>query len=133
MALVNSIYNIAILSPSEIVPDDPDYLQRRVRCRSIDLIIGDHSDDKLVVFDRGGLIFIINFHSHKSFTDYKIGVPVPGTYKLALNSDAAVFGGHNRLDPNQTFMTFPEGWGGRPHHLCVYIPSRVAIVLENVQ
>ncbi|KAI1727964.1 alpha amylase, catalytic domain-containing protein [Ditylenchus destructor] len=92
-----------------------------------------HSDDKLVVFDRAGLLFIINFHAHKSFTDYKIGVPVPGTYKLALNSDAAVFGGHNRLDPNQTFMTYPEGWGGRPHHLCVYIPSRVAIVLENVQ
>lgn len=38
-----------------------------------------HQDDKVVVFERAGLVFIFNFHVSKSFTDYKIGVEVPGT------------------------------------------------------
>uniref|UniRef100_A0A0N4Z3N2 1,4-alpha-glucan branching enzyme n=1 Tax=Parastrongyloides trichosuri TaxID=131310 RepID=A0A0N4Z3N2_PARTI len=91
-----------------------------------------HNDDKVVAFERAGLVFIINFHPFKSFTDYKIGVEVPGKYKLALNSDEPVFGGHNRLDMNQEYLTFPEGYAGRRNHICVYIPSRVGIVLKKV-
>uniref|UniRef100_A0A915DM76 Alpha-amylase/branching enzyme C-terminal all beta domain-containing protein n=1 Tax=Ditylenchus dipsaci TaxID=166011 RepID=A0A915DM76_9BILA len=91
-----------------------------------------HGQDKIVAFDRAGLVFIINFHPTQSFPGYKIGVDVPGIYKMVLNSDDPKFGGHNRLDPNQTFHTFPEGYGGRGNHVSVYIPSRVAIVLEKV-
>jgi 1,4-alpha-glucan branching enzyme len=34
-----------------------------------------HQDDKVIVFERGdkNLVWIFNFHSNKSFTDYKIG------------------------------------------------------------
>lgn len=32
-----------------------------------------HQDDKVIAFDRCGLIFVLNFHNTKSFTDYKIG------------------------------------------------------------
>lgn len=32
-----------------------------------------HDDDKVVAFDRAGLIFVFNFHCNKSFADYKIG------------------------------------------------------------
>lgn len=37
-----------------------------------------HNDDKIIAFERGGLVFIINFHSTKSFPDYKIGVEISG-------------------------------------------------------
>ncbi|VDN88911.1 unnamed protein product [Brugia pahangi] len=54
------------------------------------------------------------------------------TYALALNTDDSEFGGFNRLDKNQHYFTFPEGYAGRRNHLCVYVPCRVAIVLEKV-
>ncbi|XP_076450811.1 1,4-alpha-glucan-branching enzyme-like isoform X2 [Babylonia areolata] len=92
-----------------------------------------HNDDKVVVFDRADiLVFVFNFHTHKSFTDYKIGVKEPGTYRIVLDTDAEQYGGHKRLDHNTVFQTFDEPWNGRPHHTFVYIPSRTAIVLAKV-
>jgi Alpha amylase, C-terminal all-beta domain len=41
-----------------------------------------HEDDKVITFERAGLVFVFNFHVEKSFTDYKIGVEVPGKYPL---------------------------------------------------
>lgn len=32
-----------------------------------------HEDDKVIVFERRGVLFVFNFHNEKSFTDYKIG------------------------------------------------------------
>ncbi|CAJ0587268.1 unnamed protein product, partial [Mesorhabditis spiculigera] len=91
-----------------------------------------HQGDKVVVFERGGLVFIINFHGQKSFPDYKIGVEHAGKYAITLDSDRAEFGGHSRVDPASQFHTFPEGYAGRPNHLCAYIPSRTALVLKRV-
>ena len=31
-----------------------------------------HEDDKVIVFERAGLVFVFNFHTHKSFSDYKV-------------------------------------------------------------
>ena len=89
-------------------------------------------DDKTLVFERGGCVFIFNFHATKSFSDYKIGVGVSGTYAIALDSDRPEFGGHSLVSPEGRYTTFNEGFNGRPHHLCVYIPSRVALVLNKV-
>ena len=38
--------------------------------------------DKVIVFERAGVVFCFNFHPTKSFTDYKIGVHEPGKYPL---------------------------------------------------
>ncbi|CAJ0920004.1 unnamed protein product, partial [Mesorhabditis belari] len=91
-----------------------------------------HQDDKVVVFERGGLVFMINFHGQKSFTDYKVGVQQDGKYTIALDSDQAEYGGHSRVDPKSEYFTFPEGYAGRPNHICVYLPSRTALVLKKV-
>ncbi|KAK6021387.1 alpha amylase, all-beta domain protein [Ostertagia ostertagi] len=56
-----------------------------------------HHDDKMICFERAGVLFVFNFHTTKSFTDYKVGVEMPGIYKMVLNSDEERFGGHNRL------------------------------------
>ncbi|KFM73565.1 1,4-alpha-glucan-branching enzyme, partial [Stegodyphus mimosarum] len=91
-----------------------------------------HEDDKVIVFERAGLVFAFNFHSTKSFPDYKIGVEIPGKYKIVLDSDAEEFGGHKRLDHNTDFFTFPEHYSGRQNSMMVYIPSRVGIVYARV-
>lgn len=91
-----------------------------------------HQGDMVVAFERGGLVFILNFHWDKSFADYKVGVEVAGTYVIALDSDRSEFGGHSRVDPSSQYSTFPEGYAGRSNHICVYIPTRSALVLKKV-
>ncbi|XP_077198472.1 1,4-alpha-glucan-branching enzyme isoform X1 [Paroedura picta] len=113
-----------------------------------------HESNKVIAFERANLLFIFNFHPSKSFTNYRVGVQIPGKYKIALDSDAPEYGGHNRLDHNTEFFTqeFSHNYRDNSvlqpnsqsesegqsrgqqhkHHLEVYIPSRVAIVLENM-
>jgi len=43
-----------------------------------------HEGDKVIVFERGGLVFIFNFNSTESFPDYRIGIEVPGRISLCL-------------------------------------------------
>jgi 1,4-alpha-glucan branching enzyme len=31
-----------------------------------------HEDDKVIVFERAGVVFAFNFNTSKSFTDYKV-------------------------------------------------------------
>ncbi|KAG0301257.1 alpha-1,4-glucan branching enzyme [Dissophora globulifera] len=88
-----------------------------------------HQGDKILVFDRAGAVFIFNFHPTQSFTDYRIGVPNSGKYTVALNSDEARFGGHNRVSMDSEYFTTPERWCDRDHYIQVYIPCRTALVL----
>ncbi|WXC47434.1 hypothetical protein QX201_007152 [Fusarium graminearum] len=88
-----------------------------------------HEGDKVIVFERAGLVFIFNFHPTNSFSDYRIGIEVPGTYRVVLNSDHGDAGGHNRIDENTRFFTTPMEWNNRKNWTHVYIPSRTAIIL----
>ncbi|KAK6634467.1 1,4-alpha-glucan branching enzyme [Polyplax serrata] len=78
-----------------------------------------HEDDKIIAFERAELLFLFNFHPHKSFPDYRIGVELPGDYKVLLNSDDPKFGGFNRIDVSVTHVTSTEGAHGRKHSLLV--------------
>ncbi|KAH9502403.1 1,4-alpha-glucan branching enzyme [Bulinus truncatus] len=90
-----------------------------------------HQDDKVIVFERADiLVFVFNFHPSKSYTDYKIGVQVPGTYEIVLDSDAEEFHGHKELITVLSITRFQNlGPTGQSY---VYIPSRTAIVLAKV-
>lgn len=89
-----------------------------------------HEVDKIIAFERSGLLFIFNFHPTQSFTDYRIGVNAPGCYRIVLNSDQPGFGGHNRIDESKSrFFTTDLKWNDRDNFIQVYIPARVALVL----
>ncbi|KAF0396572.1 glycogen branching enzyme [Gigaspora margarita] len=90
-----------------------------------------HEDDKLIVFERGNLLWIFNFHPTQSFVDYRIGTEWPGSYKIVINSDSKKHGGHDRIDENQTYISKPEPWNGRKNYIQVYIPCRIALVLSH--
>ena len=87
-----------------------------------------HEGDKVIVFERAGLLWIFNFHPENSFTDYRVGVEQEGTYRIVLNTDAKAFGGHGNVDESTRFFTTPFNWNERKNFLQVYIPSRTAIV-----
>ena len=38
--------------------------------------------DKLIVVERGDLVFCFNFHPVNSYNDYRIGCLEPGPYKV---------------------------------------------------
>ncbi len=67
----------------------------------------------------------------QSYTDYKVGVDVAGTYRVALDTDSSEFDGHGRVDVESKFITSPGDWDGRSHSLMVYAPSRSALVLSR--
>ncbi|XP_064583009.1 1,4-alpha-glucan-branching enzyme isoform X1 [Zonotrichia leucophrys gambelii] len=107
-----------------------------------------HESNKVIAFERAGLIFIFNFHPYQSYVDYRVGIETPGKYKILLDSDAGEYGGHQRLDHRTEYFSEQYPHNYRPnsimssssppprgcllHQIKVYIPSRVALVLHNV-
>ncbi|KAK0634782.1 alpha-glucan branching enzyme [Bombardia bombarda] len=86
-----------------------------------------NESDKVVVFERAGLVFAFNFHPTQSFTDYRIGVEVAGTYRIVLDSDSKEHGGFGRLDEATRFFTEALPWNERKNCTHVYLPSRSAV------
>uniref|UniRef100_A0A0A9Z5A3 1,4-alpha-glucan branching enzyme n=4 Tax=Lygus hesperus TaxID=30085 RepID=A0A0A9Z5A3_LYGHE len=90
-----------------------------------------HEEDKVIAFDRAGLLFVFNFHPNKSFTDYRVAVDVEGSYEIVLSSDDKEFGGFDRLHKNVLYVTEDYNFGGRRCSFKIYIPSRVALVFAR--
>ncbi|ORY84317.1 1,4-alpha-glucan branching enzyme [Protomyces lactucae-debilis] len=88
-----------------------------------------HEGDRVIAFERAGLLFIFNLHGSNSYTDYRIGVEQPGKYKVVLCSDDETYGGHDRVAPGNEHFTEPMGWNGRSNFLQVYLPTRTVLVL----
>lgn len=88
-----------------------------------------NEQDKVLVFERAGLLWIFNFHPSQSFTDYRVGVEQAGTYQIVLDTDDAAFGGFGRNAKGTRFFTTPFEWNGRKNFTQVYLPTRSAIVL----
>jgi 1,4-alpha-glucan branching enzyme len=84
---------------------------------------------KLLAFERGGMITIVNFHAAHSVAGYPLLVP-PGHYRGLLNSDSAVFGGQGRIQENQDYPVYDEVEGQeRISRIRIYLPARTALVV----
>lgn len=90
-----------------------------------------HEDDKIIVFEKGTLLFIFNFHPSKSFEGYKVGTQMSKPHKIVLNTDSKFFGGHERIHENYIYEPVKEKYFNRDYSFQIYIPSRCAIVLES--
>jgi hypothetical protein len=78
-----------------------------------------HEGDKVIVYERSGLLFIFNFHPTTSFTDYRVGVHEAGEYRIVLTSDEKKFGGFDNVTLGNKFTTTPMEWHGRKNWLQV--------------
>ena len=89
------------------------------------------AENKTIVFQRSGLVFVFNFHTVNSVPDYAFPVPEPGDYRLLLSTDAPQFGGHNRVNDQLTYTTIhhPED---DTHRLMIYNTNRTALVFERI-
>lgn len=82
-------------------------------------------ENRIIAFERAGLIFVFSYHPDRSFTDFPILVPQAGKYQIVLDSDASEFGGFDRQDHSVEHFT--------DENQCIhlYIPSRTMLVLKK--
>lgn len=90
------------------------------------------NNNKVMVFEQAGLVYVFNWHNCASIPNYKMPVPMAGKYKIILNSDDKIYGGFGRIDDQTEFFTTteisPEGY--HYHFIHIYCVSRSALVLE---
>lgn len=98
-------------------------------------------EKKVIVFERGDLVFVFNFHACNTYEGYKVGCDLPGKYRAALDSDAWEFGGLGRVGHDVDHFTNPEGIPGvpetnfnnRPNSFKVLSPPRTCVVYYRVE
>lgn len=91
-----------------------------------------NEEDKVIVYERAGLLFVFNFHPTKSFTDYRVGIDDAGEYGIVLSSDEGRFGGFDNIALDGKFFTTPMEWNGRKNWIQVCLWSRSHIILPRL-
>ena len=86
-------------------------------------------DQKLIIFRRGPLVFVLNFHPATSQADYRIGVPDRKDYRIILNTDDFWFGGHGIVQSQQLYPRQDQASHGRHQSVQIYVPARTGQVL----
>ena len=84
---------------------------------------------KLLIFERGCLIFAFNFHPSQSVTNFRFSAP-KGKYRLILDTDGLDYNGFGRNDASVTHSTIEEYGDSK---LSLYLPNRSAIVLKKIK
>lgn len=91
-----------------------------------------HADDaaKLLVYRRGPLVFVFNFHPTESYTDLRLPIPDPSDYEVLLSTDATPFEGFDRVAQGTRYPWQNVPHLGRDQSLQLYLPTRTAQVLR---
>jgi 1,4-alpha-glucan branching enzyme len=87
--------------------------------------------DKVLAFERGGLLMVFNFSPNNSYSGYGINVQL-GKFITVLDSDSAEFGGFNRVDNSIVHYSAPLPFNKYKHQIKLYLPSRTALILKRV-
>ena len=87
-----------------------------------------HEAAKQIVYARGGLVFAFNFHPSASVTDWRIPVPERADYRLILNTDDVMYGGHGAVE-GVHYPWQDVAMEGQAQSIQLYVPARSALVL----
>ena len=87
---------------------------------------------KLILFERGGLLFAFNLHPTWSQESVFVNCRVtgPGGYKVVLSTDEAAFGGQGNVSKDYVYPAEETDFG---FGIRLYLPCRTGVVLEKVQ
>ncbi len=92
-----------------------------------------HEANKQLVYRRGPLVFVFNFHPTASHSDWRIPVPDACDYRVVLNSDDVRFEGKGLCAINQVYPLQQVASADRKQSLLVYVPARSCQVLAPVR
>jgi 1,4-alpha-glucan branching enzyme len=83
-----------------------------------------HEDDKVIAYERGGLLFVFNFSPDRSYTDYAIPVSHDVPHEVLFSSDDFCYGGYGRIAR--------EHYDSHDYSISLYLPARTCVVLHPV-
>ncbi len=86
--------------------------------------------NKTLVFEKGNLIFVFNFHVSNSIPGYEFQVQEPGNYRVIFDTDDPAFGGLGRISREVDHYTFHSPSGAT--YARIYNVSRTAQVLRRM-
>ena len=87
--------------------------------------------DRLIIYEKGELVYIMNFHTSKSYEGYLVGTNWKSDHMILYETDEERFSGHQRLNDgkNKWFKVSATPHMARKYSMKVYIPNRCAMVL----
>ncbi|MBR2354493.1 MAG: alpha amylase C-terminal domain-containing protein [Clostridia bacterium] len=86
---------------------------------------------QILIYERGGMIFALNFNPHRSFEGYYLPVPEKGRYRAVFSTDRAEFGGEDRI--SETYVYTAERHVDGVWKLPIYLPARTALCMAKVR
>lgn len=92
-------------------------------------------ENKTLVYEQGGLLFVFNWHPCASIPDYELPAPKAGKWRVALGSDDPQFGGQGRVlsgPESGEYFTYArtDGDGITRNYMRIYNINRSALVFE---
>ena len=81
--------------------------------------------NKVIVYQKNGLIFIFNFSPGNSIFGYQFKMPEKGIYRILLHSDKKEFGGFERVDATIDYPTDND------QQISIYLTNRTALVMKK--
>ncbi len=88
-------------------------------------------DKQVLVYERGGLIYALNFSPTNSYESYTMKVPKIGNYQVILSTDDSKFGGYDRISKEYIYTATRKK--GSPAEFQIYLPARTALVMKRVK
>ena len=82
------------------------------------------NDRKILVYQKGELVFVFNFNPTESFDGCRIPMPEKGGYDVVMSTDDFCFGGFGRV--------YHQRYETENTALRLYLPSRTATVIKKV-
>lgn len=120
---LNKLYtNTSALYRHDFDPQGFEWIDCNDRERSILSYLRKDGDEKVVT--------VFNF-TPVPRSNYRIGVPEAGKYKVIFNSDADVYGGSN-FDSKTTITADEQPWSDRPYSVELHLPPLAGVVLQKI-
>ena len=85
---------------------------------------------QVLVYERGGVLFIANFSPSGYYTDFRVETGKSGKYKAILSTDESRFGGYDRISTDYVYKTDKKD--GK-HGFSIYLPARTAVCLKRTR
>ena len=126
-----------IAALNDFYRNSPALWQNAYVWEGYDWIDANDADQSIISFVRHGdnekddLVVLINFDP-RNFEEFRVGVPVAGTYREVFNSDAVEYGGSGVINTGDA-KSEDVPWNGREQSIVIRVPPLAGIALRCVR
>ncbi|TDR89750.1 1,4-alpha-glucan branching protein GlgB [Enterovirga rhinocerotis] len=113
----------------------PALHERDTEAGGFEWLVADDAENSVIAWLRRGtdedrVAVVVSNFTPMPREGYRIGVPLPGTYREVVNTDAAAYGGSG-MGNGGSVRTVEAESHGRPHSLTLTLPPLATLILER--